>query len=156
MIYMNSGGYLLQDKGKEKEGKFSMLSLTRYSMMYGNVQFPITTDEFLLFALSSEYDYSNSKNYNSLLLIPPMNSYRIKQRRTGNYKNHEIYLHFNDKYILNIEYSYQVSIQVYLLNGEIVQTVEIQQNGIYSCHFSQSGEYMVVLTQVSSSDRQSV
>lgn len=100
MLYGSSGGYILQEKGKEKEFKFANLYFSQYSLEYGNYKFPMCTEEFILFALSPEYnsDYTEQKQH--LLLTPPMNSYRIKQREIDQENNHEFFIHFDDKYIL--------------------------------------------------------
>jgi hypothetical protein len=52
MVYSNSGGYLLQEKGKEKEFKFTSLYYSGYSFDYNNTKFPMCSDDFVLFALT--------------------------------------------------------------------------------------------------------
>lgn len=101
MMYSSSGGYILQEKGKEKEFKFTSLYYGQYSLEYNNSKFPMCTEEFILWSLSPEYnsDYTRQKQF--LLLTPPMNSYRIKQRTVDMNRNYEVFLHFDDKYILN-------------------------------------------------------
>lgn len=159
MMYSNNGGYILQEKGKEKEFKFSSLYYSGYSFDYNNTKFPMCSDEFILFALYPEYppgDYT--QQYQSLLLAPPMNSHRIKQRSIEERHSHEFFCPFDDKYIIyfdgNFGYGYGQKIKVCLLNGEVVQEIPLTGFSVMPkpC-FSQSGEYMVC-AQMISSDQQ--
>ena len=100
MLYNSSGGYTLQERGKEKEGKFSCLNYWKYSLDYNTTKFPMCTEDFILFSLSPEYNADYTKQSKFLLLTPPMNSYRIRQRDNTDHENQEMFLHFDDKYIL--------------------------------------------------------
>ncbi|CAI2381450.1 unnamed protein product [Moneuplotes crassus] len=158
MMYSSNGVNILQERGKEKEGRFYSLYYSGYSLEYGNTKFPLCSEDFILFALNSEYDstYTYQKQY--LMLAPPMNSYRIKQREDNTDTNTEFFCHFDDKYIISSNYaskyetyhemeSYDVTIilKVYLLNGEVIQTIKLPQfKKTYRPYFSQSGEYFVI------------
>jgi hypothetical protein len=91
------------------------------------------------------------------MLAPPMNSYKIKQREIDNSKNVEFFCHFDDKYIIYSRFEHmrnkgRIYIDVYQLNGEVLQTVKFPQYRNMSAPvYSQSGEYMLVpvITDVS-------
>ena len=154
MLYSCSGGYILQEKGKEKEYKFSQLYYSGSSFDYNNYKFPMCSDDFILFAMSPEYppnDYSIQ--YQNLLLCPPMNSHRIKQRSYVENMNDEIFLHFDDKYILyyNGEDYYKKAVNILHLNGEMAQEIMLKDyTHIIKPIFSQSGEYMCSPQMISS------
>lgn len=100
MMYSSSGGYMLQEKGKEKEFKFATMYFSQYSLDYNTTKFPMCTQEFILFALNPEWNSSYTQQKQYLLLAPPINSYQIKQRAIEGYNSHEFFLHFDDKYIV--------------------------------------------------------
>jgi hypothetical protein len=80
MMYSNNGGNILQEKGKEKEGKFYALYYSQYSLDYSSTKFPMCSEDFVLYSLSPEWNPSYTEQKQFLMLAPPMNSYRIKQR----------------------------------------------------------------------------
>ena len=154
MLYSNSGAYILQEKSKAIPDKFYALYYAQYSLDYSTTKFPMCTEDFILFSLAPEYDSTDTNSKQFLLLAPPMNSYSIRQREVEE-DSHELFCHFDDKYIIytkfseaSQEYSCKdrfLSLQVYLLNGEIVQTVDLPKFA-YTCTpiFSPSGEYLVI------------
>lgn len=146
MMYSNSAAYILQEKGKEKEYKFPSLYFSGFSLDYNSTKFPMCSDDFILFLLSPEYTSDYTSQYQSLLLAPPMNSHRIKQRYIDESYSHEFFLHFDDRYIIFQEGSYYESkLKVLHLNGEEVQLVNFQNYyTIKRPTFSQSGEFLVI------------
>ena len=146
MLYSSSGGYILQEKGKDKEFKFSQLYYSGFSFDYNNYKFPMCSDDFILFAMSPQSppnDYS--VQYQDLLLCPPMNSHRIKQRSYSENMSDEIFLHYDDKYILyyNGDDYYKKAVNILQLNGELVQEILLKDfESTLKPIFSQSGEYM--------------
>mmetsp|Transcript_42002 Transcript_42002/g.48666 ORF Transcript_42002/g.48666 Transcript_42002/m.48666 type:complete len:617 (+) Transcript_42002:157-2007(+) len=150
MIYSGYEGYILQEKGKEKEYKFNSITYNNYSLDSGNIKFPLCSEEFILFALYGEYSADYTRQYAQLLLTPPMNSHRNKQREIDSYYGHEFFLHFDDNYVIQTYGStYSYIIKVFQLNGELLQTINFnpgQSN--QRPWFSQSGEYMVVPTSI--------
>jgi hypothetical protein len=100
MIYSSGGGNILQEKGKEKEGKFSSLYYSQYSLDYSTTKFPMCSEDFVLYQLSEEWNSAYTESMQYLMLAPPMNSYRIKQREIIQSKCAEFFLHFDDKYIV--------------------------------------------------------
>ena len=151
MLYSNNGGIILQEKGNEKENWFYTLNYSNIYLDYNKANFPICSEEYILYALAQEYsaDYS-SQSYN-LLLAPPMNQYSIQQRTVDYYnKSWEFFWYFDDRYI--IEYSLlngEIWIKVYSLNGEILQTSKTNV-GYYGwpLDISQSGEYIAIVQQI--------
>jgi len=67
MMYSSSGAYVLQEKGKEKEGKFNALYYSQYSLDYGTTKFPMCSEDFILYSLSPEYD--NTYTYQTQYLL---------------------------------------------------------------------------------------
>lgn len=65
MMYSSNGVNILQERGKEKEGKFYNLYYSKYSLEYGTTKFPMCSEDFILFSLNPEYDstYTFQKQY---------------------------------------------------------------------------------------------
>lgn len=154
MLYSSNGGNILQEKGKHDEAKFYSLYYGQYSLDYSNTNFPLCTEDFILYSLSPEWNSSYTEQKQYLLLAPPMNSYRIKQRDLREEVNIEFFLPFDDKYVVYMryaqsEYTYDVKsieLDIYTLNGEVIQTLKTPSDCGKQLYpfFSQSGEYMVV------------
>ena len=155
MMYSVNGGYILQGKGKSKEGKFPPLNYSGISVDYHNKNFPICSDDFVLYALAPELSYNNSQQNAYLLWAPPMNSHRIKQRDIDPSWIHEFYLWFDDRYIAQYYYTLsEISISLFNLNGSISQRVKITPGDIiFRPWISQTGEYMVVPAIISTGDK---
>ena len=102
-----------------------------------------------------------------------MNSYSIKQREIKNEFHQEFFCHFDEKYIIlcsKLDFSISwfclayitsheeselehknasIELQVYLLNGEVIQTIKIPKfKWTYRPYFSQSGEFLVIPVEV--------
>ena len=147
MLYSSNGGIILQEKGKEKDNKFYNISYSGYYLNYNDYKFPIWTNDLVLQSLSPEYigdDYS--KQYAHLLLLPSMNSYSIKQR-TSEYNSLEFFLHFDEKYIVNINGNKEI--KIYYLNGELMQTISELNYNCQKMWVSQNGQYLVFGVNVS-------
>lgn len=150
MIYSSSGAEFLQIRGKEKHISYS--STIGYSSFGfdSNMTFPICTSNYILFSLYPEYvgeDYT--KTYQYLLLAPPVNVYAIKQREFEPYSMHEFLLHFDDKYVVRMKRDYyKVQLDICMLNGNVMQSLEIITNSQVTPIVSSSGEYIVIPTTV--------
>ena len=146
MMYSVNGGYILQEKGRSKDTKFTPLNYSGFSIDFHNKIFPICSDDFVLYALTPELDSINSQYYSYLLLAPPMNSHRIKQRDVDTTWSHEFYLWFDDRYIVQYFNTYSdISFILYNLNGDIYQKLKIKPGAtVLRPWISQTGEYMVV------------
>ena len=61
----------------------------------------------------------------------------------------EFFLHFDEKYVVRMKRDYDnTKVDIWMLNGKIMQTVEIAPNGQYMPIVSESGEYIVVAWMV--------
>lgn len=151
MIYSTSGAEFLQIKGKEKPISYSnTIGFSSFGFDSNNNTFPICASDFILFALYPEYmDNDYTKQYQYLLLAPPVNSYAIKQKEFDQYNMHEFLLHFDDKYVVRMKRDYyKVQFDICLLSGNVMQTVEIVTNNQVTPMISANGEYIVIPTMV--------
>ena len=142
MLYSSNGGILLQEKGKEKDNRFYTISYSGYYLNYNDRRFPICSNDFILQSLNPEYvnnDYS--KQYSYLLLLPPMNSNLIKQR-VSDYGTQEFFLHFDERYIVNINSAKEI--KIYYLNGDLMQTISELNYNTQKLAVSQDGAFLVV------------
>lgn len=152
MMYSPNGCYILQERGKEKEGKFYSLYYSQYSLDYNTTKFPMCTEDFILFSLSPEWDSSYTVQKQYLMLAPPMNSYKIKQREFDVYRNVEFFCPFDDRYIVysnfdKVKNKGKITLDLYQLNGEVLQTVRVPAHkNMYPPTYSQSGKYFVIPT----------
>lgn len=104
MVYNISGGTLVQEKGKEEEYKFYSMYFSNYNLSYEVTKFPLCSEDAIVFALTPTYDQSDyTKQFQNLLITPPMNSHSVKQRTVDEEYDHELFLHFDDKYILFLQ-----------------------------------------------------
>lgn len=152
MLYSNSGGIMLQEKGNEKESKFYNLSFSTMSFDYNRPYFPICSENYILYSLYGEYNADYTSMYSYLLLAPPMNKQRINQRSKVFYYGYscELFLHFDDKYVIELKNNYgQIEFKVYSLNGEVVQTLNVSiGDNSGDPIFSQSGEYFAIIWSI--------
>ena len=151
MVYSNSGAEFLQIKGKEMPIFYSsIIGFSSFGFDYNNNTFPICTSDYILFALYPEYiDNDYTKQYQYLLLAPPVNSYAIKQKEFDQYSMHEFLLHFDDKYVVRMKKDYyKVQFDICLLSGNVMQTIEFVTNSQVTPVISANGEYIVIPTMV--------
>ena len=148
MMYNSSGGILVQDKGKEVEYKFNAMNFdNKYSFDYNSNKFPICSKDFIVYALNPTYEQEDyTRQFQSFLIIPPMNSHSVKQRTINEEDDYEFFWHFDDKYVLLYQSDkiYIPTLKLLHLNGKEVQTIKFEANNqIKRPIFSQSGEFML-------------
>ena len=150
MLYAYSGAEFIQERGKEKQVAYnSSVGFNSFGFDYSNTHFPIWTSDYILYALYPEYSSDYTQQYQYLLLAPPMNAYSIRQREYDQYSMQEFFLHFDEKYVVRMKRDYiSTKVDIWMLNGKTMQTVEIAQNGQFMPIVSESGEYIVVASMV--------
>lgn len=142
-----SGGTLVQEKGKEDEYKFYPMYFSNYNLSYEVTKFPLCSEDAIVFALTPTYDQSDyTKQFQNLLITPPMNSHSVKQRTVDEEYDHELFLHYDDKYILFLQSDRinSPSLKWLKLNGNEIQKIKFKAfEKMKRPVFSQSGEFML-------------
>lgn len=108
MVYSSHGGYLLQENGRQIDSKIEKVDVTNHSLSFPNKKTPIYSNGYILWFLDP-YMKGEYEGCQDILLIPPINSYSIRQRLLDECSNNEFLLHFDDNYIIHSgKYPYNI------------------------------------------------